>query len=142
MPPDPMVVEDGVQEEATTRPRAGSGWILALVGFGPGIALGTLISSPLERLTPTGEQSDQTPGVGPSEPDIGESEGISIVIPGFPDALAAVENDAGSGLTHLLWPVAGSPVARSMTGGSDVRFDARGRFLALSLTAAAIRLSG
>jgi hypothetical protein len=58
--------------------------------------------------------------------------GVSGAVPGFPDALVAVGAGIGSGHDHLLWPVGGPLVTRSLTGGSDLKLDAKGQFVALS----------
>jgi len=129
-----MVVEDGAGE-VDARPRERSGWVLATVGFGLGLALGTLIAGPGEVPVPT--ELTEVPDPGPTdvvtEPTAESTDrGISGVVPEFPDALVSVGDTVGSGHDYLLWPVAGTLVTRSMTGGGDVKLDSTGQFIALS----------
>jgi hypothetical protein len=129
-----MVVEDGAGE-VDARPREKSGWVLAAVGFGLGLALGTLIAGPGELPGPT-EMTDVTDGASSDDTaetsDDSSDQGVSGEVPEFPDALVAVADTVGSGHDYLLWPVAGTLVTRSMTGGGDVQLDSTGRFVALS----------
>jgi hypothetical protein len=131
MVPESMVVEDG-SGEIEARPREKSGWVLAAVAFGLGLALGTLIAAPGD-VAPV----DTTDGLERGSPDVTETteatdSGISGEVAEFPDALVAVGDTIGSGHEYLLWPVAGKLVTRSMTGGSDVQLDSTGRFIAVS----------
>jgi hypothetical protein len=126
-----MVVEDG-SGEVDARPRERSGWVLAAVAFGLGLALGTLIAAPGD-VAPV----DTTDGVGKASADVTETTegtdgGISGEVAEFPDALVAVGDTVGSGHEYLLWPVAGELVTRSMTGGVGVELDSTGRFIAVS----------
>ena len=134
MAPESMVVEDGAGE-VDARPRERSGWVLAAVGFGLGLALGTLIAGPGELPGPT-EGPDATDRASSDEitetTEDGSDRGVSGEVPEFPDALVAVGDTVGSGHEYLLWPVAGTLVTRSMTGGDDVQLDSTGRFVALS----------
>lgn len=126
-----MVVEDGVEERP---PRAGprSSWLLVAAAFILGLALGTLASSPAEPSASAEVETAPTVD-GPASPIVDEYEaGVSGVVPEFPDALIAIGNGVGSGHDHLLWPVTGPLVSRSMTGGQDVALDATGQFVAMS----------
>lgn len=131
MSPDSMIVEDGV-DGSPPGSRGSSAWLLAAVGFGLGIALGTLIALPRE--TPVSTTVGESTPLGPvDEPrDEPTDRGVSEAVPGFPDALVAVGDSLGSGLAHLLWPVGGPLVTRSLTGGQNVRLDAKGQYVALS----------
>ena len=133
MAPEPMVLEDGVEQE-TTRPRGTPPWLLVVVAFGFGLALGTLVSpsdddsgSGEAPSTPTTEQPPVT------LPALEEGAGIGAHMAGFPSGIAAVgsiPNDGG--LHHLVWPLDGPLLASGMTNGDDVRLDATGQFVALS----------
>jgi hypothetical protein len=128
-PPESMVVEDGTGD-SRARPKPKSGWILAAVGFGLGLALGTLIAAPRGTPIPVGTTEPTAAETTTSPP--ADADGVSGAVPGFPDALVAVGSTVGSGHDYLLWPVGGPLITRSMTGGRDVRLDVRGQFIALS----------
>lgn len=135
MAPDSVVVEDGVDEK-TPRAESRSSWLLVAVAFALGLALGTLASSPTEAPAAAAEAEavpEPTIADGPAEPAVEEYDaGVSGSIPEFPDALVAIGNGIGSGHDHLLWPVRGPLVTRSLTGGGDVQLDATGHFVAMS----------
>lgn len=134
MSSDAMVVEDGV-DETTPEPRPRSGWALVGIGFLLGLALGTVVSLPGPS-TSSAEQSDST--VIPEEDLSPENSGIGEVVPGFPDTLVAISDGLGvglparSGLEHLLWPVRGASVTRTMPPGRDVVVDVTGDYYAMS----------
>jgi hypothetical protein len=130
MQPDSMVVEDGA-EETRTRTRGGSSWLLVAVGFGLGFALGSLIAAP--SLDPVPQDEPQVPSpVTTVEREEATDRGVSGAVLGFSDALVAVGAGIGSGHDYLLWPVGGPLVTRSLTGGSDLKLDATGQYVALS----------
>ncbi|HSM44177.1 MAG TPA: hypothetical protein VK969_04085 [Acidimicrobiia bacterium] len=133
MAPGSVVVADGVDEK-TPRVQSRSSWLLVAVAFALGLALGTLASSPTEAPAVAAEEvAEQTIADGPVEPAVDEYEaGVSGRIPEFPDALVAIGDGIGSGHDHLLWPVGGPLVMRSLTGGSNVQLDAIGQFVAMS----------
>jgi hypothetical protein len=65
-------------------------------------------------------------------------EGISEVIPGFPDGLVAAKRSDGQSLELVVWPENGDPSERSVPVGvssppDPVAFDAAGRLLATVL---------
>lgn len=125
-----LIVEDGI-DEAGFEPKSRSGWFLVGIGFALGLALGTMASLP--GLSTSGEDPMESDGTGASaDAPSREDLGISVVVPGFPDALVAISGGSGSGLEHVLWPVGGSPVVRPMTHGRDVRIDTSGDYYALS----------
>lgn len=127
-----MVVEDGV-DERTPRAESRSSWLLVAVAFALGLALGTLASSPPEAPAAAEAVTEPTIVDGPVEPAVDEYDaGVSGRIPDFPDALVAIGDGIGSGHDHLLWPVGGPLVTRSLTGGGDVQLDATGHFVAMS----------
>lgn len=101
-----------------------------------GLGLGVLVVGPAPEPAPPAT-GDDAPGGLPDSPLDGtlvaaEEDGISHVVPGFPDALVAVARTTGSTLDYVLWPVAGSSSVRSMTGGGDVRLDVTSQFVAVS----------
>jgi hypothetical protein len=135
MASDITVVEDGIDESGSNsrdRPR----WVLAAVGFGLGLALGTLLAGP--ATPPVSDAVAVDPDPVPALPEPGDVEaaredmGISSAVPGFPDTFAALGRDSGSGFDHFLWPRRGPLVVRTMTGGNDVSFDVGGVFLAVT----------
>lgn len=126
-----MVVEDGARE-VDTRPRDRSGWLLAAVGFGLGLALGTLIAAPGSVPVPPDVTEPASSGATTRPPEDTSDRGVSGELPEFPDALVAVGNSLGSGHDYLLWPVGGPLVTRSITGGDDVQLDATGQHIAVS----------
>jgi hypothetical protein len=126
-----MVVEDGASE-VDTRPRDRSGWVLAAVGFGLGLALGTLIAAPGPIPVAPDVTEPASSNAVAEPPEESSDSGVSGELPEFPDALVAVGNSLGSGHDYLLWPVGGPLVTRSMTGGGDVLLDATGQYIALS----------
>jgi len=131
MAPDSMVVEDGL-DETRAQPRARSGWSLVAVGFALGLALGIFMASPLDREI-TGEVAEDSPTEESSEtPASALDSGISEVVPGFPDALVAIGDGPGGGLDHMLWPVGGPLITRTMTSGELLRIDTSGKFFAMS----------
>jgi len=126
-----MVIEDGVDgSRSVSRPK--SGWILAAVGFVFGLGVGVVVTYPADVPTGVGVVTEPTIDQEVTPPEDRSNVGISGAVSGFPDALVGVGDGVGSGLDHLLWPLRGPLVVRSMTGGSNVRFDATGQFLALS----------
>ena len=128
-----MVVEDGVDEK-TPRAQSRSSWLLVAVAFTLGLALGALASSPTEAPAVAAEEvPEPTIADGPVESAADEyDEGVSGRIPEFPDAIVAIGDGIGSGHDHLLWPVGGPLVTRTLTGGDDVQLDATGHFVAMS----------
>jgi hypothetical protein len=126
-----MVVEDGV-DEVRTPPRAKSGWVVVAVGFGLGFALGTLVAGPTDGPNAADVSEPTTPSTIADQAEDVVDKGVSGVVPDFPDALVAVGDSVGSGHDHLLWPVGGPLVVRSMTGGQRVRLDTTGQYVALS----------
>lgn len=127
-----MVVEDGIEERS---PRAGprSSWLLVVAAFVLGLALGSFASPPLEPVAAVDAATEPTVTEGPTAPSVDEyEEGVSGVMPEFPDALIAVGDGVGSGHDHLLWPVGGPLIARAMNGGEGVVLDATGQFVAMS----------
>lgn len=126
-----MVVEDGARE-VDARPRDRSGWVLAAVGFGLGLALGTLIAAPESVPVPPDVTEPTSSGAITQPPEDSSDRGVSGELPEFPDALVAVGNSLGSGHDYLLWPVGGPLVTRSITGGDDVQLDATGQYIAVS----------
>jgi len=131
MAPEASVVEDGTGETRVT-PTPKPGWFLAIVGFGLGLALGTLIAGPTQTSGAPVSTQPTTP-VTTAEPSEDRADaGVSGAVPGFPDALVAVGDSIGSGHDHLLWPVSGSLVNRAMTGGRDIDLDASSIFVALT----------
>jgi hypothetical protein len=133
MQSDSMVVEDGAGE-TRTRPGDRSSWLLVAVGFGLGLALGSIIAAP--RLDPVPQDDLQvvSPVTTVGERDETLDSGVAGAVPGFPDALVAVGAEVGSGYDYLLWPVGGPLITRSLTGGSDLKLDATGHYVALSQT--------
>ncbi|MGH3650500.1 MAG: hypothetical protein ACRDU9_07285 [Acidimicrobiia bacterium] len=126
-----MVIEDGVDgSRSVSKPK--SGWILAAVGFAFGLGVGVVVTYPAAVPTPVGAVVEPAIDEEVTPPEDLSNIGISGSVPGFPDALVGVGDAVGSGLDHLLWPLRGPLVVRTMTGGSDVRFDATGQFLAMS----------
>lgn len=136
MTPGTMVVEDGIGESGSGS-RDRSRWVLAAVGFGLGLAFGAFLAAPPRPPSTDAIASDPDQVLPPAEPVEGEASegtviGISEAVPGFPDTLAALGRDSGSGFEYYLWPRRGPLAVRTMTGGSDVSFDASGAFLALT----------
>ncbi len=132
MASDAMVVEDGVDEgRPPGEPR--SSWVLVAAAFVLGLALGTMASSPPGQEVPAVPSDDSDTLETSVGPITDESEsGVSDLVAEFPDALVAVSDGIGSGHEHLLWPVKGALVVRSMSGGSDVHLDRSGQFVAMS----------
>lgn len=126
-----MVVEDGASE-VDSRPRGSSGWVLAAVGFGLGLALGTLIAAPGPVPVPPDVTEPASSGAPTEPPEDSTDRGVSGEVPEFPDALVAIGNSLGSGHDYLLWPVGGPLVTRSITGGGDVKLDSTGQYIAVS----------
>jgi len=131
MAPEVSVVEDGIGE-SRIKPTPKPGWFLAIVGFGLGLALGTLIAGPTRTLAAPDSTQPATPPISAETAEARIDAGVSGAVPGFPDALVAVGDSIGSGHDHLLWPVSGSLVARAMTGGRDIELDAKSMFVALT----------
>jgi hypothetical protein len=130
MAPESMVVEDGV-EQTTPGPRGTPPWLLVVVAFGFGLALGTFVAPAPEASTTTESEFESTPTSLPA-PDQ-EETGIGSVVEGFPNGIVAVGARPGDGsLSHLTWPLDDPLVVGGITGGSDVRLDATGQFVALS----------
>jgi hypothetical protein len=126
-----MVVEDGASE-VDAQPRAKSGWVLVAVGFGLGLALGTLVAAPRDDPIAGDVTEPATRSTIAEEAEDLLEMGVTGAVPEFPDALVAVGQSVGSGHDHLLWPVGGSLVVRSMTGGEEIQLDATGQYVALS----------
>lgn len=129
------VIEDGVDSPAERQPTRPS-WLLVLVGFVVGLGLGVLVIRP--DLDPAEQEGAVT---SPSIPasttttileEVPQSVGVAAAIPGFPDTMVAVAGTSSSSLSHLVWPLRGDLVDRSMTGGSGVALDATSNFIALS----------
>lgn len=109
---------------------------MGLVGFIVGLGLGVLVVQPDPEpesdggvVTPPSVTEPATSTTLEADP---EAAGVSVVIPGFPDALVAIARTSGSFLNHVLWPYAGDVIVRSMTGGEDVLFDVSSQFIAMS----------
>ncbi|HUF14641.1 MAG TPA: hypothetical protein VMQ46_01990 [Acidimicrobiia bacterium] len=126
-----MVIEDGVDGSRSV-PRPKSGWILAAVGFVFGLGVGVVVTYPADVPSEVGVVTEPAIDQDVTPPEDRSNVGISGAVSGFPDALVGVGDGVGSGLDHLLWPLRGPLVVHSMTGGSNVRFDATGQFLAMS----------
>lgn len=122
-----MVVEDGVEETAT-RNRSWSAWVMVVVAFGVGLALGTLIALPTE--SPVTVETTQPVSTAASRPQ--PAAGIASVVSDFPDALVGVGGGVGSGLEVWHWPSDSALVTRGITDGLDVSFDATGQFIAVT----------
>ncbi|HEX6286903.1 MAG TPA: hypothetical protein VFZ80_05415 [Acidimicrobiia bacterium] len=125
------VVEDGVTTEAPRR-RSNPGWILAATGFVMGLGLGVLVVNPPETSAPPVSEAPTNGAPTPTTTTPIEDLGIASSIPYFPDTLIAVAQTTGSTLDHILWPLRGEMITRSMSGGSDVALDSTSRFIALS----------
>lgn len=130
MAPEPMVVEDGV-EETRKRDRTGSPWLLVVLAFGLGLALGTLISLPTG--SPANVDTTESP-FSDEEPRDVEATGVSSVVPDFPNGVVVLGHGPQGGLEYLRWPADGPPSARDVTGGTEMQFDATGQFLARTET--------
>lgn len=131
MAPEASVVEDGTGE-SRVKPTPKPGWFLAIVGFGLGLAIGTLIAAPTQISGAPDATQPTTPVTFGEHAEERADLGVSGSVPGFPDALVAVGDSIGSGHDHLLWPVSGSLVTRPLTGGRDIELDAKSVFVALS----------
>ncbi|MGH8945126.1 MAG: hypothetical protein ACRDVL_03140 [Acidimicrobiia bacterium] len=124
-----------VDADATDRSSPGpprSNWLLFALGFVVGLGVAVVFTTPAGVTTPTVTTIDSFgPPVDPLDPGETPSPGIGEVIDGFPDAMVTlVETQSGS-LTHLLWPVAGSPVERPLLAGiGPARFGTSGRWIA------------
>ena len=125
-----------VDGDASERPAAvppGSNWLLFALGFAVGLGVAVVFLTSTGVTTPTATTADVV-GVTntPPEDTAPDIRGIGEVVDGFPDAMVAMLETEGRSLTHLLWPVGGSPVERPLpTGGfGTARFDISGRWLA------------
>ena len=130
-----QVIEDGAASAPRPEPSRPS-WLLVLVGFVVGLGLGIVVVQPdpdpdLEVAAATSTTVAEEATSTTVEEGL-EGQGVSDVIPGFPDAIVAVARTSGSALEHVLWPVSGEPIARAMTGGNDVVLDVRSQFIAMS----------
>lgn len=128
MVPESMVVEDGV-DEARPHRRPTSPWLLVSVGFGLGLALGTLVSPNSE--SPAATVTTLQESVSTALQSV-EARGIASAVPGFPNGLVAVANSADGGREHLVWPVGEGLRVGGMAGGSAVSLDSTGQFIALT----------
>lgn len=130
-----QVVEDGAIPGPLSPPPRPS-WLIGFLGFVVGLGLGVLVvqpdpgselvSAPATSTTLETEATSTTVGN-----DI-EELGVSAAVPGFPDALIAIARNSGSALDHVLWPVTGDVIVRSMTGGQSVKLDVSAQFIAMS----------
>jgi hypothetical protein len=128
-----------VDADTPDRPSAGpprSNWVLFALGFAVGVGVAVVFTTPGGVTTPTATTIDP---IAPPEalPDQGEAPtpGIGEVVDGFPDALVALVETQSHSLTHLLWPVGGSPIERPLPSGADAaRLDVSGRWLASTMS--------
>lgn len=125
------VVDADAPDRSSSGPPRGN-WVLFALGFVVGLGVAVVFTTPAGVTTPTATTVD---AVGPpvDPPDDGESPlpGIGEVVDGFPDAIVALVETQSGGLTHLLWPVAGSPVERPLPAGlGPARFGTSGRWIA------------
>jgi hypothetical protein len=130
-----QVIEDGVAPAPAPEPGRPS-WVLVLVGFVVGLGLGIVVVQPPPQtdLEVAAVTTTTVPERVASTvlDETQEGDGVSDVIPGFPDAIVGVARTSGSALEHVLWPVSGEPITRAMTGGGDVALDAGSQFIAMS----------
>lgn len=125
------VVDAGAPERSPAGPPR-SNWLLFVLGFAVGVGVAVLFTTPAGVSTPTETTVDPVSApVAPPETGGLPTPGIGEVVDGFPDALVAMVETESRGLSHLLWPVSGSPVERPLpTAAGPARFDVSGRWMA------------
>ena len=131
---DSRVKVDGAPPEPAAKAPTSS-IAVALIAFLVGLGIGVIFVGPVVDTTPSTldspalaeEPEPAESGPVPSEPtDLGVSE----IVPDFPDALVGIGRSPGRAFEHLLWPIRGSLVARTMNGGDNVAFDRASQFIA------------
>ena len=125
MAPDSMVVEDGVEETRQQTKKAKPTWILVAVGFGFGLALGTVLPSTSETGTPDVTVSTALDGAGSAE-----TSGVASAIPAFPNALVAISNGPRGSFEHIFWPTDGPALVQYAAALSEPQLDAKGQVIA------------
>lgn len=130
-----QVVADGVAPDPSPPPPRPS-WLVGLIGFVVGLGLGVVVVQPdsepateQDLVTVPAQAQEATDTTVEVDP---RSQGVAESIPGFSDTLVAVARNSGSSLDHVLWPLEGEVIVRSMTGGSGVELDAWAQFIALA----------
>ncbi|MGD2101604.1 MAG: hypothetical protein PVG83_05155 [Acidimicrobiia bacterium] len=130
MADDLKVRVDGARAEPTRTVQRSTG-VMVAAAFIVGLGLGLLIVPGVQEADTPGSSDEETAAAeGLSAPVVPETEGIYDVVEDFPDALVAVGNDGGSGYEHLLWPLRGPLVSRTMDAGDDVTLDVASTFIA------------
>jgi WD40 repeat protein len=125
MAPDSMVVEDGVEETGQQTRRAKPTWILVVVGFAFGLALGTVLPSTPGSVTPDTTGSTLLDGE-----EAAQASGVASAIPEFPNALVAISNGQSGSFEHVYWPVDGPALVQFAAALSEPSLDAKGQVIA------------
>lgn len=138
MADDSRVSVDGAPPEP--RPSAPlSSVVVALTAFLVGLGIGAIFIGPVVETTPSTIASPavgdgETPAESGPVPVEPTDLGVSEIVDGFPDALVSIGRSPGRAFEHLLWPVSGSLVIRTMNGGDNVSFDRATQFIAHTST--------
>ncbi|MGB7860755.1 MAG: hypothetical protein WBM90_09680 [Acidimicrobiia bacterium] len=130
MPGEVRIVEDGLEQSVPARPDV-KPWVWMLVGLLIGIGFAVVFFTPTSADSPIDPVEDALPDLAPVR-GLGEAIGISEAVPGFHDALVAINRTDAESLEHVLWPIDKSSVTQALPVGAfgESEFDSMGTWMA------------